>query len=105
MAKAYKVHDDGSCDVMEVEPKNKKFFTYEELRDFIGGSIEIVPLPSGKSMVVHEEGKLIGLRVNGAASDYWLAEYPLDQYPNNNDGIIAGNALVCTEAELAEEEN
>lgn len=88
----------------EVQPINGKFFTYEELQNFVKDGdntmIEIVPLPSGKSIVVNEEGKLIGLPKNQLATDFWRIEYPLSKYPDNNDELIVGNALVVEPEEL-----
>jgi len=96
MARYYKT--DGT--VKDVKPQNGKAFEYKELREFVGGMVEIVPLPSGKSIIVNEEGKLMGLPKNEMASMVWQAEYPIEQYPNNNDELIAGNALVASEDEL-----
>jgi hypothetical protein len=93
-----------SWDIENVSPKNGKFFTYEELQNFVkdgeNGMVEIVPMPSGRSMVVNEEGKLIGLKMNNRATDVWKAEYPIEKYPNNNDELIVGNALVVEDNEL-----
>ena len=99
MATYYKTNGE----VKEVSPKNGKWFTYEELKEFVGGMIEIVPLPSGKSIVVNEEGKLIGLLKNEKASEEWLKEFSLSEYPFNN-GTIAGDALIATDQELVEPE-
>lgn len=92
----------------EVTPINGKSFTYKELQQFVkdgeNDMIEIVPLPSGKSIVVNEEGKLIGLEKNQLATDFWRIEYPLSKYPHNNDELIVGNALVVDEKELSEQE-
>lgn len=92
--------------VEKVMPANGKSFTYKELQEFVesGGckTIEIVPLPSGNSIVVNEEGKLIGLDFNANATEVWRKEYPIADYPHNNDELIVGDALVCSEAELAE---
>lgn len=100
MAKYYKLN--GSIE--DVSPKDGKYFSYEELQGFVGDDagkmIEIVPLPSGKSMVVNEEGKLIGLKMNEKATHYWMQEYPIAQYPGNNDELIVGNALVVEDSEL-----
>lgn len=100
MATYYKV--DGTVKV--VNPKDGKFFSYEELQEFVGEGndkmIEIVPLPSGKSMIVNEEGKLIDLPKNEKATEYWKKEYPISEYPGNNDELIVGNALVVDESEL-----
>lgn len=92
----------------EVSPVNGKYFTYEELQNFVKDGdntmIEIVPLPSGKSIVVNEEGKLIGLEINKLATEFWKIEYPLSKYPENNDELIVGNALVVEASELESEE-
>ena len=84
----------------KVQPENGKTFTYQELQTLIGGSgyIEIVPLPSGRVIVVDEEGKLKSeefWEVNEPATEIWKLEYPIAQYPNNNDELIVGNALIC----------
>ena len=62
--------------------------------------VQIVPLPSGKSIVINEEGKLIGLPVNKAATAEWKNEYPIEKYPMNNDELIVGNALIADDQEL-----
>jgi len=82
-------------EIEEISPKNNKNFSYEELKELVGGMVEIVPLPSGKIIVVNEEGKLIGLDKNENATKVWNEEYPIDLYPNNNDELIVGNSLVC----------
>ncbi len=100
--------------VLDVHPNNDKSFTYKELQHLISGiipspatfqdigrvMIEIVPLPSGKSIVVNEEGKLIGLEKNENATEYWKTEYPITQYPHNNDELIVGDALVVDRSEI-----
>ncbi len=100
MATLFKL--DGS--ILEVKPK-KKHFTYKELQDFIklddnNAMVEIVPLPDNKSIIVNEEGKLIGLEKNENATEFWKKVYPIEKYPENNDELIVGNALVCDEKEL-----
>ena len=108
MAKYYKTNGK----IIDVKPKDGKHFTYKELQDFIKGNgddrgmVEIVPLPSGKSIIVNEEGKGdIGVcqpdtPKNIRATKYWQKEYPISEYPNNNDELICGNALVVEESEL-----
>ncbi len=75
----------------------KKEFTLEELQGFIGGNIEIVRLPSGLSMVVHEIGKALGLPKNERATAIWQKEFPLDKYPDNNDSLIVGDVVLAEE--------
>lgn len=78
-----------------VKPKNGEHFSYEELRGFVGGNIEIVTFPSGLLLVVNEEGKLDGLPKNEEATKRWKQEFPIAEYPHNNDELIVGDALIC----------
>ena len=73
--------------VSEVEPKNGINFSLEELQQFVGGYIEIVPIKNGRFMVVNEEGKLSNLPFNLLAS----AEY---NEIVRGDSIV-GDALIC----------
>ena len=77
-----------------VYPKKKSGFEYEELRDFIGGIIQIVPLGKGRELVCHDEGKLIGLSKNIAATEIWKNAYPISEYPDNNDELVVGDILI-----------
>ena len=43
-------------EVIETSPKNGKNYTYEELREIVGGYIEIVRLNKNEIMVVNDEG-------------------------------------------------
>lgn len=94
MAKLIKT--DGT--IQEVVPANGKVFSLKEMQDFVGKGkdrmVEIVPLPSGKDIVVNEEGKLIGLETNEVATKIWKEEYPLEKYPLNNDELIVGDVLL-----------
>lgn len=77
-----------------VSPENGKKFSLKELQGYVGGLVEFVPLPSGKLMVVNEEGKLDGLPVNENATAIFKKEYPKRIYALNNDELVVGNALV-----------
>lgn len=103
MARLYKT--DGS--EQEVSPANGVAFSYEELQGFIGEvgavTIQFVPLPSGKTIVVDDNGKLNGSELNPGATKAWCAEYPIEKYPHNNDQLIVGNALIATPKELGDE--
>ncbi len=90
MAKLIKI--DGT--IKEVKPKNGKSFSLKELQEFVGGLIEIVPLPSGKEIVVNEEGKLNGLETNEKATKIWKEEYPIETYGFNNDELVVGDILL-----------
>jgi hypothetical protein len=101
-AKWYKAGD--VSEVLEVEPENGKDFKLNELQNFVRGTGEngetsdtvcIVSLPSGKTLVANDNGKLIGLPYNEAASKVWREEFPLEKYTFNNDGILVGNVLIC----------
>lgn len=72
----------------KVAPKNGKKFSYDELRDMVGGYIEIIFLTDDKLMVVNEEGKLIGLETNLIATRIFRTI-------KNTTDYIVGDALVC----------
>ena len=70
-----------------VEPKNSTDFKYEELREFVGGSIETVILKNNEIMIVNEEGKLNQLDINADATNIYIQSYGLKDF-------IVGNVLL-----------
>jgi hypothetical protein len=70
----------------EVTPKDKSF-TLDELKEIVGGWIEVVAL-KGSYMVVNEEGKLMGLPFNLRATT--IAR----QHLNNGDFIVGTVIIV-----------
>lgn len=87
----------------DVEPNNGTDFTLEELKGFIrceekcvepSDTVELIPLPGDRYMVVNEDGRALGLDRNEKAEEIWAKEFPRDQYVGG-DGIIVGNVLVC----------
>ena len=77
-----------------VQPKNGTDFSLEELRGFVGGHIEIVPLTKNRLMIVDEEGKLKGLPLNLVATEI----YNKESFCSTD--TICGNALVCKRSEV-----
>ena len=95
----------------EVKPKNGNDFTLGELREGViytdekgirHRNIEIINLPSGNRMVVNEEGKLLGLSENKKAIEIWKKEFPIEEFPNNNDQLVVGNIVIATPREVGE---
>ena len=80
--------------IKEVIPKDRKEFSLKELQKFVGGLIQMVSLPSGKEIIVNDEGKLIGLPKNEEATKIWKEEYPIKKYPDNNDELVVGDILL-----------
>ena len=77
-----------------VRPTSGKYFSLEELQRYVGGYIEIVALPGGKSLIVNEEGKLQNLPPNEQATI-------LGRFAGTaNDDIVVGDVLVCGDDEL-----
>ena len=76
----------------DITPKKK--FTLKQLQDFVGGTIDIQPLPDGREIMVNDNGKLIGLPINDQATKIWKEQYPIEKYPFNNDGLIVGDVLI-----------
>jgi hypothetical protein len=63
--------------------------TLEQLQDIVGGYIQAVYLGYGRYLVVNEEGKLMGLPVNLAATALV-----------SGVDVIVGHAVICTKEEL-----
>ena len=78
--------------VEEIQPANGRHFELEEMQAYVGGFIEIIPLDDesleDKLLVVHEEGKLIGLPVNFLATLEWMRYYRDTDY-------VSGDAIIC----------
>ena len=68
-------------------PKNGSNFSLGEMQKIVGGWIEVVTLRNGQLMVVNEEGKMIGLPYNQAASI--LCGQP-----------VVGDVLVCDSEQI-----
>lgn len=75
-------------EVIETSPKNGTDYTFEELKEIVGGYIEIIHLTNNKIMVINDEGKLINLSHNENATI--LYRLCLD-----TTDFIVGDALVC----------
>jgi hypothetical protein len=70
-------------------------FELRQLQRIVGGYIEIQPLRvTGGWLVLHEDGKGVGLPVNAAATALWLA--------NGGQDPIVGDVLICARGQLEE---
>lgn len=75
-------------DKESISPKNGKYYTLPELQQIVGGYIEqVTPRGSEDSLIVNEEGKLLGLRHNATATS-WLRNHGI------YDDYIVGDALL-----------
>lgn len=74
--------------VIEVKPKNNKYYTLKELQEMIGGYIEHIHLTNKYSAIVDEEGRLKNLSTNVKASNEF---YNLMGFKYS----ICGNVLIC----------
>ena len=91
MATLYKTNGEE----IEVAPRNKDFgFSLKEMYDLLECElIEIVSLCQGKIMVIDEEGKVKGKKLNLFATAVFQSETGVI------DNIV-GHALVCNEKEV-----
>lgn len=81
--------------VEEVSPADGKSFTLDELYAFVGSPIDITNLPSGKQIVLNDEGALAPLEANEKAfTEIWEKEFPIEEYPHNNVPMLFGNVLL-----------
>ena len=87
-----KISADGTETV--VLPADNKEFTLDELYDLIGCSmVQMIYLPSGKTMWLDEEGKMKeGAMINEVAT------LKSGLYPHD---VIVGNALILEEGEIS----
>ena len=74
-------------EVIKTYPKNGTYYTLEELKEIVGGYIEIVRLNKKEIMVINEEGKLNNLPYNDNATLRF-------RFFKTNDFIV-GDVLVC----------
>ena len=84
MAKIIKA--DGS--MVEIQPRNGRYFKFRELQKIVDGHIEILTLNGNEIMVVNEEGKIHDLPLNLQATEL----FGLD--------VIVGDVLVCNDNEV-----
>lgn len=86
---------------MPAFPEDGNSFTLPELKHIVGGYIEIQKLPkTGGKIVMNEDGKNIGLKFNAEASKLWRKNYPVGEFPNNNDGLLVGDILVVYDGRM-----
>ena len=84
--------------ITNIKPVKGKTFNLKELQEYVGGIIDIQPLPRFKKvLILNDEGKLIGLIKNENATEIWKKEYPIQEFPNNNDELIVGDVIICDE--------
>lgn len=77
--------------VLEFPPNNGKNYTLKELQTAVGGYIEVVRLgPSGRCLVINEEGKLMQLPFNMRATALFHHAHPHLRHDS-----ICGNAVFC----------
>jgi Domain of unknown function (DUF3846) len=110
---AHILYPDGSS--KEVQPANSTDFRLEELREIVGGSIEILNLKDGRIMVLNESGKLLDLPRNEQATA--LVDFPspaeitklrlahpeiifIGDLSGDEADYIAGTVLVCQSEEV-----
>lgn len=79
-------------EIIETSPKNGKDFSLKELKEIVGGHIEVVNLGDGY-MVVNEEGKLIGLPFNLNATIVYQISTKIGEH-------IVGDVLVCPKNQI-----
>lgn len=78
----------------QVWPANGSDFTLDEMQEYVGGMIQIVPLPTtGALLVCNEEGKLLDLPFNFLATHEWIKNH------GDTDEIV-GDVLVCHPGEV-----
>ena len=75
-------------------PAHGTRFTLDELQALVGGAIEFLDLPDGKVMVLNEDGKMIGLPPNPAATLRMVGAGTMSH------DYAVGNVLIVDAAQL-----
>jgi hypothetical protein len=75
----------------QVRPTQGGVFTNEELWELVGGYYEVTRTLDGEKMLIHDEGKLLGLDLNIPATRI---------YVYGRRDVIVGNALVLEPGEI-----
>ena len=90
----------GSDELIEIEPKDGRYFSLEEMQGYVGGYIEVLTPEgiSGARLVVNEEGKLIGLPVNTLATAIWQ-EFADPGSQRMGDPVV-GDVILCHDSQL-----
>lgn len=78
-----------------IQPKNGRCFELEELQKYVGGFVEYVGISEEETMVINEEGKLIGLEINDAANEIAEKNFAIFFWD-----YIVGDVVICKKSEL-----
>lgn len=73
----------------DVRPKNGTDFSLEEMKEIVGGYIEVLFLEGGDLMVVNEDGKNQNLPLNTEATEIIDGDIYYD------GDVIVGDVLLC----------
>lgn len=65
MGKLFKTNGE----IIEVSPKNKKYYSLKELQSFVNGYIEYIQLTSDLCAIINEEGRFKSFSFNETASN------------------------------------
>lgn len=77
--------------IIEVEPKNGRDFKLKELQSIVDGMISIHATTDGRTMIINDEGKVLGLPYNESATKI---------YKYGKQDFIVGSALICEHNEV-----
>lgn len=78
-------------DTQEITPKNGKSFTLEEVYKLLTcETVEVIPLPKKRYMIIDEEGKLKPNPVQNFEGTYLL-----HQARGISDDYIVGDVIIC----------
>ena len=67
---------------------------YAEVKEFVGGMVEVVSMPNGDLLLFNEEGKLMKLPVNDKASKLWKDTFDNDNYITGRKDFVVGPAIL-----------
>ena len=84
--------------ISSVRPSPGPEFSPAEVSAYVGGYLEAMRLDNGEVLYLNEEGKLLNLPLNGAATTY--AKLHNQRYRLTSD-VIVGDVLLCAPGETS----
>lgn len=90
-----------SGEMININPKDGKEFSCEELRAFVGGHFQMLNPASrtGAVMFCNEEGKLLSLPLNRTATIVWQ-QYCEPGSERSHDFVV-GDVVICHKSQVS----
>jgi hypothetical protein len=84
-----------NMEMVEIKPANGKKFTSYELKEIVGGRLDIIKLyDEGKLLIVNDDAGKYSLPFNEEATYRYRCEYSDHEWAVNGDAILVDSNLI-----------